>query len=80
MESTEHSCEIAALVAAHRKGYALAQPFYLSDTVFARDLQAFFFQEWQLAGHISEIPQEGDYLLFEMMNESIIIVRGKNNA
>jgi Rieske 2Fe-2S family protein len=80
MERMEQDRDIAALIAAHPEGYALAQPFYKSDGVFARDVEAFFFEEWQLAGHISELAQEGDYFLFEMMNESIIIVRGKENT
>jgi Rieske 2Fe-2S family protein len=31
---------------------------------------------WMMAGHISQIPGEGDYFLFEVAGESIILVRG----
>ncbi|MFT6676683.1 MAG: Rieske 2Fe-2S family protein [Sulfitobacter sp.] len=69
--------DIAALVAAHQPGFALQQAFYRSSAIFAKDMENVFHQEWQLAGHLSEIPNEGDYFLFELLAESIIIVRGK---
>lgn len=68
--------ETAKLVAAQKKGHSLTQPFYLSDAIFEQDVNTVFYHEWQLAGHISEIPEAGDYVLFEMMTESIIVVRG----
>ncbi|WP_377512166.1 aromatic ring-hydroxylating dioxygenase subunit alpha [Octadecabacter sp. R77987] len=68
--------DIGSLIAAQKAGYALAQPFYLSDAIFAQDVDRVFYQEWQLAGHVSEIPDAGDYILFEMMRESVIVVRG----
>jgi len=67
--------DIAALIARHRDGFALERDFYLSDEVFAEDKERVFYREWQLAGHVSEIPETGDYMLFEMMDESIIISR-----
>lgn len=66
---------IARLVARHEDGKALERDFYLSAEVFARDMEQFFYREWQLAGHVSEIPETGDYFLFEMMDESVIIAR-----
>jgi Rieske 2Fe-2S family protein len=63
------------LVARHRKGHALEQAFYLSDHVFAQDVNAVFYREWQLVGHVSELAEAGDFFLFEMMDESIIITR-----
>jgi phenylpropionate dioxygenase-like ring-hydroxylating dioxygenase large terminal subunit len=66
---------IPELLARHRDGYALEQAFYLSDAIFAKDVENIFMQEWQLAGHISEVPETGDYFLFDLLNESIIITR-----
>lgn len=74
-DNTGQAIDIAALVAAHERGKALAQPFYLSDAIFSEDVRNVFYEEWHLAGHISEIPEAGDYFLFEMMQESVIIVR-----
>jgi phenylpropionate dioxygenase-like ring-hydroxylating dioxygenase large terminal subunit len=75
---TNQTPRIAALVASQKKGYALEQPFYLSEAIFEKDVESVFYQEWQMAGHVSEIAEAGDYFLFEMMKESIIIVRGSD--
>jgi len=71
---------VAGLVAGYREGHALAQDFYLSDAVFRRDVERVFMAQWHLAGHVSEIPQPGDYLLFELLGESVIVVRDRDGA
>ena len=70
--------DLRLLAARHKPGYALEQAFYQSEAVFQRDLDKVFYHEWQLAGHISEIPEVGDYFLFEMMEESVIITQGSD--
>lgn len=67
--------ELAALIAAQRTGRSLDQAFYLAPEVFAADRARIFHEDWHFAGHISEIPEPGDYLLFDMLGESVIIVR-----
>jgi phenylpropionate dioxygenase-like ring-hydroxylating dioxygenase large terminal subunit len=53
----------------------LPAPFYASDAVFAADLDIIFCREWLYAGHVSAIPEPGDYFVFELANESVIVVR-----
>ncbi|MFY9212126.1 MAG: aromatic ring-hydroxylating dioxygenase subunit alpha [Aestuariivita sp.] len=72
--------DIAALVARQRPGLSLEQAFYAAPEIFAADTARIFHQDWQLAGHISEIPEAGDYLLFEVMGESVIVVRSETGA
>ena len=71
---------VSSLIASHRPGYALAQDFYTSDQVFRRDVERIFMREWQLVGHASELPEAGDYLLFECLGESVIVVRDNDGA
>ena len=66
---------IDALVASQRPGRSLHQAFYTHPAVFDRDRERVFSNHWILAGHDSEIPQAGDYRLFEIAGESIILVR-----
>lgn len=73
--SSKPAADLAVLIANHRPGYALDQAFYRSEEVFQQDLKHVFHHEWQLAGHISELPEIGDYFLWEMMEESVIITR-----
>jgi phenylpropionate dioxygenase-like ring-hydroxylating dioxygenase large terminal subunit len=63
------------LIAAQRPGHAMAQPFYTAPEVFAADRRAVFGREWLLAAHVSEIPEAGDYVLFEMLEDSVILCR-----
>ncbi len=67
--------DIQKLVARQKSGFALDQAFYRDAQIYQHDLNHIFFEEWLLAGHVSELPNVGDFLRFEMAGESIIIVR-----
>ena len=67
--------DIDSLVANQREGYSLEQPFYQSAEIFQRDMDRLVSQRWLLVDHESRIPNKGDYFLFEIGNESIIIIR-----
>ncbi len=66
---------IAKLIAEQRPGHAMAQPFYTAPTVFEADRRAVFGTDWMLAGHVSEVPEPGDYMLFDLLADSVIICR-----
>ena len=67
------------IIESQRPGYTLDQCFYKDPNIFQLDLDIFFFNHWVFIGHVSRIPNIGDYFLFETGNESVIIIRGKNN-
>jgi Rieske 2Fe-2S family protein len=69
---------LCGLLGQHRAGYALAQGFYASESVFEADCEAVIMQEWHFAGMTSELPKSGDYLVFEMLKESVIVARGSD--
>ena len=58
---------------------ALQQLFYTNDAIFQRDIEQVYLKSWLYAGHLSEIPKPGDWFLFEMAGESVIIVRNDEN-
>jgi len=66
------------LLAEYRPGWSLPQRFYTDPEIFARDVERIFMREWLLIDHASRIPRPGDYFLFEIAGESIIVVRGKD--
>lgn len=59
------------------EGHALPRGFYTSPEIYERDLAAYWNRSWIWAGHVSQIPQPGDYFLFDYGPESIIIVRDR---
>ncbi|MDE0155991.1 MAG: aromatic ring-hydroxylating dioxygenase subunit alpha [Gammaproteobacteria bacterium] len=69
---------IQDLVGGHVAGHTLQQPFYGDPDVFSLDRERVLDRLWHLAGHVSRIPAAGDYFLFRICGEEIIIVRGRD--
>jgi phenylpropionate dioxygenase-like ring-hydroxylating dioxygenase large terminal subunit len=63
------------LISRRRPGFSLESAFYNSAVVFSRDMGCVVSREWHLFGHESQIPNVGDYELFEIGGESLIVVR-----
>ena len=55
----------------------LPQNTYMSDEMFAREQERIFRKYWMCAGHQSRIANPGEYFLLNVFNESIIILRDK---
>ena len=66
---------IAALAAQVRSGFSLDQRFYCDDAVFEADMREIVSRKWLVAGHIDRVRRKGDYFLFKVGRESIIVVR-----
>jgi len=71
--------QIKSLIKSQKDNYSLDQEFYTNDDIFKIDLENIFFKQWVFVGHTSRIPNVGDYFLFEIGFESIIIIRDKKN-
>lgn len=66
-----------------KAGYALPGGLYRDAAIYEREIRAIFMKAWLCVGHESQIPQSGDYFLFEIDAESVIITRnseGRVNA
>ena len=82
---TDHRYETAdldidALIARQRVGYSLERPFYVDPAIFEREFEHIFSRRWQFTEHISRIPSKGDYFLFRIAGEEIIVVRGDGDT
>jgi phenylpropionate dioxygenase-like ring-hydroxylating dioxygenase large terminal subunit len=66
---------ILTLINSHKEKTALAQAFYKDSSIYDRDITEIYLKSWLYAGHISEIPNVGDWFLFELADESVIIIR-----
>jgi glycine betaine catabolism A len=69
---------IARLVKAQKYGWSLEQPFYTNSAVLEEEKKKIFHKFWLFAGTIAEIPRAGDYFLYNVFSDSIIIIRGNN--
>lgn len=63
------------LLAQTREGHSLPQGFYTHCEVFAADMDAAITRKWLIAGHVSQIPGKGDYFVFKIGGEQILILR-----
>ena len=70
---------INQLVAAHRPGHALQQGFYRSAEVFEKEMQRIFLKSWLYVGHHSQMPEVGDFFVFHIADESVIVVRSADD-
>ncbi|PCJ46802.1 MAG: hypothetical protein COA74_12945 [Gammaproteobacteria bacterium] len=66
---------LLALIDRHPEKTALSQEFYMDEDIYDRDISEIYLKSWLYAGHASEIPTVGDWFLFELAGESVIIVR-----
>ncbi len=71
--------DIIHLVRHQPELFSLAQEFYRDPDIYERDIERIFMNSWLYAGHQSEIPNTGDWFLFELADESVIIVRSAEN-
>ena len=67
---------IQELLDRYQSGYSLEQSFYLSQDVFNEEWNAIWRKYWLFAGTTADIPKPGDYFVYQLRNESIIIIRG----
>ncbi len=76
--ATNASDRLVALRARQPAGSPLLREFYADPHIFARDLSRIHLRRWLCVGHESRIPKRGDWFLFDLAEESLIIVRGRD--
>ena len=51
---------------------------YNSDELTQLEMEQLFLRSWRFVGHVSDIPNSGDYQCFEMAHERAVIVRDQD--
>src|ERR1700722_15312043 len=59
-------------------GRTLPPAAYVSQEFFDLEMEQIFKREWLCVGHVSQIPNVGDYFTLDLLREPIVIVRGKD--
>ena len=76
--SRDNALDVQKLIAAHRPGYSLDQRFYTDSGIYELELERVIYRNWIIAGHQSELPNSGDFKVFNVAGESAIIVRSQD--
>ncbi len=69
---------IDELIAGQKPGHSLDQRFYTDPAIYNLEIEKIVNRNWILAGHISQLPDPGDFKVINVAEESAIIVRGKD--
>ncbi len=56
----------------------LAPWTYQNPELFELEYDALFLRRWQLVGHVSEVPDAGDYITHDIGRDSVVVLRGKD--
>lgn len=70
--------EIRQLIERQKPWFALEQVFYRDPGIYQLEIDRVLLRSWLYAGHVSEVPSTGDYLLLEFANESVIVIRASD--
>ena len=71
------------LLASRQPNHGLPRPFYHDELLYQAEMEAIWRQGWLFAGHSCQIPKPGDYFLYAVEGDSVIVVRaddGRVNA
>jgi len=71
---------LSKLIGNQPDGFSLHQNFYEDPEIYQEEIERIFMKSWLYAGHISQIPNKGDYFLYEIDRESVIIIRDHSDT
>ena len=75
---TQQKMMARATAQLEKPGFAIDPYFYRSHVTYQTELEHIIYKSWLYAGHISQIAANGDYFLFDIGEDSIIICRDSN--
>ena len=70
---------IARWLGQDRKGHTLPRELYVSEEAFEFDSEVMLGSVWLYACTVAHVKNPGDFFVFELARNSILIVRGRDN-
>ena len=70
---------IKELLNHHQEDWSLDQRFYKDESIFDLEKNHIFYDSWIFIGHESQIQNKGDYFVYKLLDEEIIVLRNKEN-
>ena len=68
---------VAEFTATSALNRTLPSPYYYDPGIYEQEKERIFYSSWICAARVEELPNTGDYLLREIADESILVVRTK---
>ena len=70
---------IKELLNNQQEDWSLDQRFYKDTSIFDLEKHNIFYNSWIFIGHESQIPNKGDFFVYKLLDEEIIVLRNKEN-
>ncbi len=68
--------DIDKLIERQQSGRTLEQVFYRSPEIYQLEFRRVLSLQWLYVAHESELPEYGDFVTYDIAEDSIIVVRG----
>ena len=68
--------DIDKLIERQQPGQTLEQVFYRSPEIYQLEFRRVLSLQWLYVAHESELPESGDFITYDIAEDSIIVVRG----
>ena len=52
--------------------------YFYDPEIYQREKEEVFYKTWQFAGYLSDLQTQGDYITAEIIDQKILVVRGKD--
>jgi phenylpropionate dioxygenase-like ring-hydroxylating dioxygenase large terminal subunit len=63
-----------------RPGWSLERAFYTCPEIYEFERRTWLAEQWYILGHASEVPRAGDFIVRELLGESLIVARDGSGA
>jgi phenylpropionate dioxygenase-like ring-hydroxylating dioxygenase large terminal subunit len=60
--------------------WSMPARYYYDPEIFAKEAATIFLATWHCVCHDTEIPNPGDYVKFDLMDQSVLVLRGKDGT
>jgi choline monooxygenase len=67
-----------AIAEALERGNTLPATWYTDPAIFQQEQERIFRKSWQYAGHVSRLPEPGDYLTLDIADIPIVVLRDQD--
>jgi Rieske 2Fe-2S family protein len=65
-----------SLLDSRQPNHGLPRQFYHDELLYQAEMEAIWRQDWLFAGHSCQIPTPGEYFLYNVEGDSVIVIRG----
>ena len=62
------------------RSYTLPGFYYYDPEIFEREKRSIFYRTWQYVGHVSMLREPGSYIVREIVDQSVLILRDRDNT